>query len=44
MDLANVKSVATDNTDWHKYSSVIRFDVLFGVVLFIGLSIREKRK
>lgn len=40
----HVKSTATDSIDWSKYSSSIRFFVLFIVVLFIGLILREKRK
>lgn len=37
-------NTTANNTDWQKYSSVIRFFVLFIVLLFIGLAIREKRK
>ncbi len=38
------KSNTADNKDWSKYSGFIRFFILFIVVLFIGLAIREKRK
>ncbi len=38
------KSEAVNNTDWSKYSGVIRFFILFIVVLFIGLALKEKRK
>ncbi len=38
------KSEAVNNKDWSKYSGIIRFLVMFIVVLFIGLAIREKRK
>lgn len=38
------KNDTMSNMDWHKYSGIIRFFVLFIVVLFVGLVIREKRK
>jgi hypothetical protein len=38
------KSEATGNKDWSKYSGIIRFFILFIVVLFIGLALKEKRK
>jgi PGF-pre-PGF domain-containing protein len=38
------KSEAAGNIDWSKYSGIIRFFILFIVVLFIGLALKEKRK
>jgi hypothetical protein len=37
------KSNVVSGIDWHKYSGAVKFFILFIVVFFIGLALREKR-